>query len=232
MLCGLQGEDYVSRSKVVTYDALKSVTNARVLYYDLFAGFFLYELLEVRAGLLLEQIKIMKENPLRDEDGVHFELLESELTRNGVAEIRQEYTRTFILPFTSTENLDSKKSGEKAQIVNAQVMLYLSHYREGCINGESLVKARRLVKQTSFRLNSQECKESEEHLGFLLLLMRHLLLSQDEHDRKICKDVALELVIPLGGFVAKALIDREDLSFYSSVGHLFDGFLKLENNLW
>lgn len=216
----------------MTYDALNSVTNARALYYDFFAGFFLYELLETRTGLLLEQIKLMKENPLSEDDSVHFELLESELTCNGVTGIRQEYTRTFILPFVSPENLDSKKSGGKVQIPNTQVMLYLSHYREGCINGESLVKARRLVKQTSFRLNAQECKESEEHLGFLLLLMRHLLLSQDEDDKRLCKEVALELVVPLGGFVAKALIDREDLSFYSSVGHLLDGFLRLENNLW
>lgn len=216
----------------MTYDALNSVTNARALYYDFFAGFFLYELLETRTGLLLEQIKLMKENPLSEDDSVHFELLESELTCNGVAGIRQEYTRTFILPFVSPENLDSKKSGGKVQIPNTQVMLYFSHYREGCINGESLVKARRLVKQTSFRLNARECKESEEHLGFLLLLMRHLLLSQDEDDKRLCKEVALELVVPLGGFVAKALIYREDLSFYSSVGHLLDGFLRLENNLW
>lgn len=216
----------------MTYDALNSVTNARALYYDFFAGFFLYELLENRTGLLLEQIKLMKENPLNEDDSMHFELLESELMSNGVSGIRQEYTRTFILPFVSPANLDSKKSEGKAPAPNTQIMLYLSHYREGCINGESLVKARRLVKQTSFRLNSQEYKESEEHLGFLLLLMRYLLLSQDEDDKRLRKDVALELVVPLGEFVAKALTDREDLSFYSSIGHLLDGFLRLENNLW
>ena len=210
-------------------DILESVASARALYYDFFAGLFLYELLSERSSVLLKQVKILKENILNERDNTHFELLESELERKGTQQILREYTHTFILPFAVPHESDCKN--EKVKSENTQIMLYLSHYLEGYLNGKALLKARSLTKQSTFRLNTQECKESEEHLGFLLLLMRHLLLSPNEGDRVLSAQVVDELVIPLGDFVVAALIQREDLSYYASVGYLLQSFLNVERSL-
>ena len=78
---------------------VESLAKARALYYDFFAGLFLYELLSERGSVLLEQIRILKENSLNESDKVHFELLESEITHKGIKGLLDEYTRTFILPF-------------------------------------------------------------------------------------------------------------------------------------
>lgn len=216
---------------------VESLAKARALYYDFFAGLFLYELLSERGSVLLEQIRILKENSLNESDKVHFELLESK----GIKGLLDEYTRTFILPFdtplpnTPMPQRKRRDSNEMESNIHSQsvgrVMLYLSHYTEGCLNGKSLLKARGLTKQSTFRLNSKECKESEEHLGFLLLLMRHLLLSNDENDKSLSVEVANELVLPLGEYVSKALQQREDLSYYSSVGELLKSFLQVESAL-
>ncbi|MCX2717324.1 molecular chaperone TorD family protein [Helicobacter sp. MIT 21-1697] len=215
-------------------DVLESVANARALYYDFFAGLFLYELLSERSNVLLKQVKILKENILDERDSVHFELLESELERKGIEQILREYTHTFILPFAVPQDnvpLPQKNKKEKKEMSNSQIMLYLSHYLEGHLNGKALLQARTLTKQSTFRLNTQECKESEEHLGFLLLLMRYLLLSPNEGDRALSVQVVNELVIPLGDFVVDALIQREDLSYYASVGYLLQSFLNVERSL-
>ena len=61
--------------------------------------------------------------------------------------------------------------------------------------------------------------------------MRHLLLSPNEGDRVLSAQVVDELVIPLGDFVVAALIQREDLSYYASVGYLLQSFLNVERSL-
>lgn len=216
----------------MTRGGLDSIANARALYYDFFAGFFLYELLQTRKDVFLDQIKLLKANALDEGDLAHFELLENELSLHGVHRILEEYTYAFILPFIPTGS-EPPVSKKKSQVrPNAQVMLYLSHYLEGCLNGKSLLKARKLTKQTTFRINDQTCKESEEHLGFLLLLMRHLLLSEHLEDKNLLKEVTLELVLPLGRFVTEALAQREDLNFYPSVSELLAHFLEFESSLW
>ncbi|TLD97567.1 hypothetical protein LS71_002130 [Helicobacter jaachi] len=215
-------------------NALDSLSRARALYYDFFAGLFLYELLCERSSVLLNQVKILKENAFNEHDSVHFELLQSELERRGVEQILREYTNTFLLSFSvpkAHEQMPMKRKKGKQPRKNTQVMLYLSHYLEGCLNGKALLKARQLTKKSTFRLNTKECKESEEHLGFLLLLMRHLLLSQDEADKALCAEVSKELVIPLGDFVTNVLSQREDLSYYASVGSLLQSFLNVERAL-
>lgn len=219
--------------------ALESVAKARALYYDFFAGLFLYELLHSRASLLLEQVRILKSNPFSESDSVHFALLESTLESSGVRDILEEYTRCFLLPFTppssSASMLERRKKralsrdvSEDSKGAGGQIMLYLSHYKEGCLNGAALLRAKELVRQSSFRLNKEECKESEEHLGFLLLLMRHLLLSSDENDKILSVEVANELALPLGQYVSEALMQREDLRYYAGVGELLGGFLQVE----
>ena len=83
----------------------EAIERARILYYDFFAGLFLYDLLINRKDLLLEQVKILKTQPLNDGDLVFFEALENEIQTNGIKNILFEYTRFFMLPFDVNENV-------------------------------------------------------------------------------------------------------------------------------
>ena len=215
-------------------NTLESLASARALYYDFFAGLFLYELLCVREDVILKQILILKENVLEESDSAHFEVLENEMKQYGLKRIIDEYTQTFILPFsTSKEEGESPKRRKKGEVFynNPQVMLYLSHYTQGCLNGEALLKARKLIKQSTFRLNTKFCKESEEHLGFLLLLMRYLVSSENSDDRALSKEILKERVIPLGDFVTDVLQKREGLMYYAHIASLLRSFLNVERVL-
>ena len=217
-----------------TSHTLESIANARALYYDFFAGLFLYELLCERENVLLNQIAILKEQVLDECDSAHFDFLEKEIQTNGLQHIIDEYTQTFILPFSvpKDDEITPKRRG-KGEVFyhNPQVMLYLSHYLEGCLNGKALLAVRTLLKQSTFRLNTQSFKESEEHLGFLLLLMRYLTCSEDSGDRILSMQFLREFVIPLGDFVVEALLKREGLVYYTHIASLLQSFLNVERGL-
>lgn len=219
--------------------AANALYQARALYYDFFAGFFLYELVGVRKDLFLEQIDILATSPINESDGEYFAMLRAYIAKSDSKEILREYTQTFNLPF-SAQNLPtqerSKQGGKKSKkpkIPNPQIFLYLSHYLEGCLNGESLLRVRTLVKKTHFRLNTQEFKESEEHFGFLLLLMRHLLQDLDKlaENEQLIRELFTQTIAPMGLAIAEALAKREDLVCYHLVGLLLGSFLALEGHI-
>lgn len=225
---------------------------ARALYYDFFAGFFLYELVATRKDLFLQQIDILSTSPINESDGEYFAMLRAYVAKADSSDVLREYTHTFNLPFSAssvspstqeihtedTEQATQKgKKSKKPKIPNPQIFLYLSHYLEGCLNGESLLKVRTLVKKTHFRLNEQNFKESEEHFGFLLLLMRHLLqdpktLAGDEAERdRLIQEIFTQAIAPMGLPIAETLAKREDLACYHLVGLLLRSFLTLEQHI-
>ncbi len=169
-----------------------ALNQARALYYDFFAGFFVFELLDSRKSLFEKQIDILTQSPIDSADLATFSALKNYIAKTDLAMIKREYSQTFDIPFGAKPEADYKGSkdlkGEKDEAVafeklhktlkdlpKGQIFLYLSHYTEGCLNGASLLKVRQIVKQTRFRLNKDGFKESEEHFGFLLLFMRYLL---------------------------------------------------------
>ncbi len=248
--------------------AIFALNQARALYYDFFAGFFLFELLDSRFNLFQKQIDILASSPLDNADLAHFVALKSYITKANPSDLKREYSQTFDIPFgakgdkrdeskkhdsqdlrESSANLDkydneSVISDESAEFerlhktLNAlpkgQIFLYLSHYVDGCLNGSSLLKAKQLVKQTPFRLNSDGFKESEEHFGFLLLFMRYLLqdFAQDSRESKINpNDFFNECLRPMASIIATLLTKRDDLPCYYHIGVILAHFIALEEEI-
>lgn len=210
----------------------ENLAQARALYYDFFAGIFLFELLESRAEIIMRQIEILQSNPLEDSNVADFGALKREIAANGITNIMREYQGAFLLPFTPYKKGDAMPRRRKGEIPTApktQIMLYLSHYTDGCLNASGLLKARQIVKKSSFRLNNAEFKESEEHLGFLLLFMRYLVLSAEARDKNLAQEAIKELILPLGNAVSEAILVRDDLRFYPCVARILRSFLEAES---
>lgn len=182
----------VLKPKAESSNQNSALNQARALYYDFFAGFFVFELLDSRKDLFGKQINILAQSPIDSADLAVFSALKDYIAKTDLAMIKREYSQTFDIPFGAKPEADYKDSknpsGETDEAVafeklhktlkslpKGQIFLYLSHYTEGCLNGASLLKVRQIVKQTRFRLNKDGFKESEEHFGFLLLFMRYLL---------------------------------------------------------
>ena len=66
---------------------LANLTHARMLYYDFFHGFFVFEMLDGRAAIAQKQLEILLNEPLNDEAKNAMLLLQDELKAHGMANI-------------------------------------------------------------------------------------------------------------------------------------------------
>lgn len=188
-----------------------NLTHARMLYYDFFNGFFVFEMLDERAEIAQKQLEILINEPLNDEAKNGMSVLQNELKTHGMANIKDEFSRLFALPF-----------GAK------QVGIHLSHFYHHCIGAESLLKARQLVKQSDVRVDSANFKETEEHLGFLCGFMRHLL---EVGNVELAKDVFALAKDAFLGLIAE-INAREDATFYVALAQILQSFIQFEEEYY
>lgn len=235
--------------KPKTHNAESAINQARALYYDFFAGFFLYELLDSRFGLFVRQIDFLSASPLNTQDLSHFRALKDSISNATINDLKREYSQIFNIPFASKTSDSALHCGDSKTIKDSQItkdssvkdsssnmqdstksvhiFLYLSHYIDGCINGKSLLDAKEFVKNSKFRLNKENFKESEEHFGFLLLFMRHLL----QDSTKNSSDIFNALLAPMASYIAESLTKCKHLHYYHLVGALLKSFIDIEEQI-
>lgn len=187
----------------------KSINQARIVFYDFFAGLFLRNLLGEREDLIVTQLVSLGQNPLDDSIEKSFEVLTDEVKANGLKNIVNEYDHLFEVPL----------SGEV-------VFPYISHFENGCLNGEILVEIRQAVKQLPIRANSQVFKETEDHLGFLFLMMRYCIES-DEYIQN-SKEIFSSYINPYVELFIADILGNEKAHFYKEVALILKSFMEFE----
>lgn len=192
-------------------EELMNLNNARILYYDFFNGFFVFELLDDRVEIFQKQLAILKNAPLSEEVEADFLLLENEISCNGIVNIKDEFSKLFALPF-----------GEK------QVGSHLSHFYENCVGGNSLLQIKALIKKSDIRINSKDFKETEEHLGFLFGFMRYLIETNNE---ELAKEVFLYANKAFLGLISE-IKERGDSKYYLALARILESFLKFEGEVY
>lgn len=194
------------------------ITSARILYYDFFANLFLYELLVQNHEVLAKQAGFLAQYPLNEGDEEIFARIGEQLAsalKDGLenSPIVDEYTRLFMFAF-----------GEGQKMVS----LYLSHYKEGCMGGKSLVWVKDMLKESGFFLNKDFSKENEDQLGVLCLFMKHLLQKGEvQKANAVYKDAIAEIK----EHVISELESHKAGVFYRQVGEILRSFCLLEDSL-
>jgi len=189
----------------------ETINKARAIFYDFFAGLFLYELLCERETLLKTQLESLSISPLDDEAEKSFSRLSDELKAHGITVILDEFNDLFALPMSG-----------------AIVFPYVSHYKENRLNGDILVDIRQTIKELPVRANNAEFRETEDHLGFLFLVMRYCIEKKgfDEPQKEIFKLYILPYV--------KQFIDditsNPKADFYKDIANILDSFMDFERN--
>lgn len=206
---------------------LVALNTARILYYDFFSGLFIYDLLLNREELLKKQIEILSSQPLNQSNSNDFIVLLNELNNNGIKNLVFEYTNLFMLPFDGTIESKSIKHTKKGKVVlrNTPTILYLSYYLDGSIAGSGLLKARELVKKSRFRLNETSFRENEEHFGFLLSFMKHLLQNNQKELQLETFNTCLK---PMQGKIIQSLKAKGDMFLYANIANLLESFMDFE----
>lgn len=188
-----------------------NVNQARAIYYDFFAGIFLHDLLREREDLIQKQLESISSSPLDDYTEKSFTVLNNEMKENGLKNIIVEFDNLFALPLT----------GEV-------VFPYVSHYKNECLNGEILVDIRQSVKELPIRANSEIFKETEDHFGFLFLIMRYCV-EMKEHEKNEKEIFSFYINPYIGKFIAD-IVDNPKSNFYKEIALLLKSFMDFENS--
>ena len=189
----------------------ESINHARAIFYDFFAGLLLRDLLIGREKLIQTQLESLGVAPFDEESKKSFDVLSEEIKKNRMVVMLDEYDDLFALPMT----------GEV-------VLPYVSHYKQGCLNGDILVDIRQQIKKLPVRLNREVIKETEDHFGFLFLVMRYCI------EEKIYEEAQKEIFkIYIAPYV-KAFIDDIHINpkaiLFKEIATLLQGFLKFERH--
>ncbi len=189
---------------------LNKISKARSLYYDFFARMLLYELLEESQERLVFSLELMSKMPFEESlENISRQLLYIVQT-HGVATIKQEYTNIFVLPFNCK-----------------QIHLILSHYMSNNVGGGILLEIKDFLRNLPVRINEKVCKESEEHFGFLMVLMNYIITHENIISMELQKEFFSRFIVPYGTEIA-TLMKESSSECYSYTGMILDSFLNME----
>ena len=191
--------------------AIFALNQARALYYDFFAGFFLFELLDSRFNLFQKQIDILASSPLDNADLAHFVALKSYIAKANPSDLKREYSQTFDIPFGAKgDKRDESKKHDSQDLRESSANLD-KYDNESAISDESA-----------------ECERLHK------LFMRYLLQdsAQDSRESKINpNDFFNECLRPMASIIATLLTKRDDLPCYYHIGVILAHFIALEEEI-
>ncbi|RAX57878.1 hypothetical protein CCZ01_04415 [Helicobacter monodelphidis] len=191
---------------------LGNIDISRCLYYDFFSRLFLYDLLDESYNQFTSILELMVQAPLDEDLSESYTCLLTFLQQKSLSEFKQEYTDLFILSPHSK-----------------QVHLILSHYAEGNVAGSILLDIRQFFRKLPVRMNTDFCKESEEHFGFLMLLMGYIIAHKDEIEESLQVELFSSFIAPFGFEIAHSLQQSEH-SFYMNLGKILEVFIAFEED--
>ncbi|DAB33747.1 MAG TPA: hypothetical protein CFH82_08710 [Sulfurospirillum sp. UBA12182] len=187
----------------------KNINQARVVFYDFFAGVFLRNLLSGREEVIKKQLQALGSTPLDDYTQKSFQILQTQLEQDGIKNLMHEYDEVFEVPL----------SGEV-------VFPYISHYKNGCLNGEILVDIRQAVKALPIRANSEIFKETEDHLGFLFLMMRYCIEEGKYEENE--KEIFSFYINPYVSKFIADIIENSKSNLYKEIALILKSFMEFE----
>jgi len=108
------------------------------------------------------------------------------------------------------------------------VFPYVSHYLENRLNGDVLVDIRQMVKELPVRANNAEFKETEDHFGFLFLLMRYCIEEKEFDSTQ--KEMFKQYILPYMKRFIEDIVTNPKVDFYKDVATILKSFMDFERN--
>lgn len=189
----------------------ETINQARAIFYDFFAGVLLADLLSGRKELILTQIDRLSTAPLDEESEKSLAILAFELKEEGGFEkFEAEFDEVFCIPMTGDV-----------------VLPYISHYKQGCFNGEILVDIRQTIKELPVRANSAVFRETEDHFGFLFLVMRYCI--EEKNFLASEKEILKVYFAPFMGQFIEDIRTNPKANLYKEIAVILKSFMDFES---
>ncbi|WP_169777442.1 TorD/DmsD family molecular chaperone [Campylobacter mucosalis] len=179
------------------------MNRARAYYYEFFATPFLFSENDESFKIWQEQMKFLSQNPINESAKKAFD----ELMKFDFNAFKAEQNDVLF------------------NLSYANVPLTASFYEEGRDDGVARIRVIDILKKAGYVRNFDECKVSEDYVGFIFSAMAKLL-----GDEKV--ELANELFKSvINGFVdelCEMLDEHSRAKFYLAIKDIMSGFFELE----
>lgn len=184
----------------------KDLVKARAYYYEFFAmPFFFYESDEYFKKWQ-EQLAFLSQNPLNDD------------SLNAFSKLKNFDFSTFR----------AEQNSVLFDLSYVNVPLNVSFYNEGRDDGQARLMVIEILKQSPYRRDFERCKDSEDFVGFVFLLMATFLKDELNDDKVLSVKLFSDVI---NGFIDEFLSmlkHHKKADFFKNFAVVFENFIALE----
>lgn len=178
---------------------------ARSYYYEFLAYPLFYDEDSANFDKFIEQVKYLSTSPVDSSNIADFETILS----FDFAKFKEEQNAVLF------------------DLSYINVPLTASFYAEGRDDGEKRLKVIEILKRTKFRRDSQNCKVSEDYLGFIFKLMSTLL----KEDLALSRELFESVINDFCDEFIKLMSEHKKAVFFKAYINIFANFIALERSV-
>ncbi len=190
-----------------------AVNKARIIYYGLFASLFSFSLEEENFEKIVQYVDILSTNPIDESTERALTNIKRRLNKGGYLALKKESDRIFYNPTTTF------------------IPMTASYYIEQRDDGKKRIEMTNYVFESKFRRNSDEYKEHEDHIEFILLFIQKLIheeLAGDNSAPILAKKIFVHILNEIIDDFSLNLFNHETSFFYKQVALALNSFVDFE----
>lgn len=192
---------------------IQAINKARILFYGYFSALFSFHFTEEKFSYIKATLDFLSTHPIDEQSELAFKNMKRRVQTRGFEALKNESDRVFCNPLLGS------------------VPMTASFILEQRDDGHKRIEMIDYLQQSSFRRNSGEYKEHEDHIEFILLFLQRLILQEmegNEEAEKLFRNVFAHILNPMVDEFQRRLANHEQSSFYRQAVIAFESFIEFE----
>jgi TorA maturation chaperone TorD len=190
-----------------------AINKVRIVYYGLFSSFFAFSIDESDFKNIVDAVDILSTNPLDDQTEKSLKNIKRRLNKGGYDALKNESDKVFFSPTTIF------------------VPMTASYYNEQRDGGNKRIEMMSYVLESKFRRNTDEYKEYEDHIEFVMLFIQKLIneeLQGDLSAQMLSKKVFVNILNEMIDEFSNNLFNHEKSQLYKQIVLALRSFIDFE----
>ncbi len=190
-----------------------AINKARIVYYGLFSSLFSFNMKEDKYKKIVQYVDILSTSPIDEQTEKALINIKRRIKKGGYIAVKMESDRIFFNPTTTF------------------IPMTASYYIEHRDNGNKRIEMINYVFESKFRRDTDQFKEHEDHIEFILLFIQKLIHEELEGDtsapilaRKVFSHILNEMIDDF----SLNLFNHEKSFFYKQIALALRSFIDFE----
>lgn len=191
----------------------QSISKARIIYYGVFASAFAFNFTRKEYDCIQQGIQHLLTSPMDHQSGLALSEMQKITDSKGFEGLKQESDQVFFSPTTT------------------MLPTTASYYYEKRDDGSQRLMMIDYLLQSSFRKNSDEFKENEDHIEFIFLFIQRLIedeLNGNQKAAELAREVFTNILDGMIDQFRDNVFNHENSDFYRHVAVLLSSFMEME----